>query len=324
MDMNWNSIASHARAARRPAVGWRQRFVHCAAGLLACLGLAAAPGAAADRVHVAASTTDLGSIAASVGGDRVEVVTIARSGSDPHRVEVLPSYMMRVARAQLYLKVGLGLDQWADAIIDGSHNSKLLVVDCSKDVPVLEKPTGKVDASMGDVHPDGNPHYWLDPRNAAIAAQTIAAALSRLDPAGAAGFTERAQGFAKAADDMVARGKQRTAALASRDLVTYHRSWTYFAATFDLNVVSTIEPIPGIPPTARHLDELVNIIKERKIQAAIEEPYFSEEAGKFLERQTGLRMIRESASCDDATAGSYFAHLDRVLAALAGDAASAH
>jgi ABC-type Zn uptake system ZnuABC Zn-binding protein ZnuA len=226
--------------------------------------------------------------------------------------------MMRVARAQLYLKVGLGLDQWADGIIDGSHNSKLLVVDCSKGVPVLEKPAGKVDASMGDVHPDGNPHYWLDPRNAAIAAHTIAEAFGRLDPAHDAEYASRADAFDQAAQDLVARGKRQTSALPTRDILTYHRSWTYFAATFDLDVVATIEPIPGIPPTARHLDDLADIIKERKIQTALEEPYFSEEAGKFLQRQTGLAVVTESASCDDAVAGSYFAHIERVLGELAG------
>jgi hypothetical protein len=93
-----------------------------------------------------------------------------------------PSYMVKVSRAKLYLKVGLGLDQWAEAIVDGSRNSSVQIVDCSRDVHVLEKPTGKVDASMGDVHPDGNPHYWLDPRNGAIVANTIADAFAKADP----------------------------------------------------------------------------------------------------------------------------------------------
>jgi zinc/manganese transport system substrate-binding protein len=279
---------------------------------------------AADTLRIAASITDLGSIAASVGGERVEVVTIARSGTDPHRVEVLPSYMTRVARAQVYLKVGLGLDQWADGIIDGAHNSKLLVVDCSQGVPVLEKPAGKVDASMGDVHPDGNPHYWLDPRNAALVAHTIATALGRLDPANAPAYAGRADAFDTAAHEVVARGQQRLAALPTHDILTYHRSWSYFAATFGLDVVATIEPIPGIPPTARHLDELVGTVKERKIQVALQEPYFSEEAGKFLTRQTGLRVVTESASCDDVSAGSYFAHIERVLGEIAAPPGAQH
>ncbi len=275
-------------------------------------------GPAQAAIHVAASTTDLGSIASTIGGDQVEVVTIARPGADPHRVEVLPSYMVRVSRAQVYLKVGLGLDQWADQIIDGSHNSKVLVVDCSANVNVLEKPTGKVDASMGDVHPNGNPHYWLDPRNAAIAGQTIAEALARVDPAHAADFDKHAEEFSKACNDLTVRGAMQMKSMSSRDILTYHRSWAYFGDAFGLNVVSTIEPIPGIPPTARHLQELVDVIKQKSIPVVIEEPYFSEDGGEFLKRQAGIRIVHASGSCDDIKAGSYLAHIQAILDQVAG------
>ena len=131
--------------------------------LFVVAALALASGPAVAKVRVAASTNDLASIASRIGGDEIEVFAIARANSDPHRVEALPSYMVKVSRAQVYLKVGLGLDQWAGAIIDGSRNDKVLLVDCSKGVSVLERPTGKVDASMGDVHPSGNPHFWPSP-----------------------------------------------------------------------------------------------------------------------------------------------------------------
>ena len=149
----------------------------------------------------------------------MEVVTIARPNADPHRVEVLPSYMVRVARAQVYLKVGLGLDQWADAIVEGSHNGKIVVVDCSNGVDVLEKPTGKVDASMGDVHPDGNPHYWLDPSNAAVVARNIAAELARLDAANGPKYAKNAETFAVAAQTLAA---QRCSGHAEAAVTRYH------------------------------------------------------------------------------------------------------
>jgi ABC-type Zn uptake system ZnuABC Zn-binding protein ZnuA len=290
------------------------------------LALAAAAvigcGSALAKVRVAASTQDLASIAASVGGDRVEAVAIARANADPHRVEVLPSYMVRVSRADVYLRVGLGLDLWAQAIIDGSRNRRLVIVDCSRDVSVLERPTGKVDASMGDVHPDGNPHYWLDPRNGVLVARTIAAALSRVDPEGAAAYASGAESFAARADLVFERGRQAFASGTSRDLLTYHRSWSYFASAFDLEVVSTIEPVPGIPPTARHLQDLVELVRERRIPVAIIEPYFSADAGEFLGRETGIRVLRESASCDGPEAGSYLAHFERLFAAIAAGPAS--
>lgn len=271
---------------------------------------------AAAKVRVVASLNDLGSIASSVGGDEVEVASICRASSNPHSVEVLPSYMVRVSKARLYLKVGLGLDQWADQIIDGSHNRDVLVVDCSKGIPVLEIPTGKVDASMGDVHPYGNPHYWLDPRNGAIVARNIAEALARVDPAHAADYAARAETFAKAAEATAAKGTEVASALPVHDIITYHRSWSYFASALGLNIAATVEPIPGIPPTGRHLNEVVNLIRERKIALLIEEPYFSEDAGEFLARETGIRVARVSATCDDVSASSYLAHFDGLLGVL--------
>jgi ABC-type Zn uptake system ZnuABC Zn-binding protein ZnuA len=244
-------------------------------------------------------------------------VSIARSNADPHRIEVLPSYMVRVSRASVYLKVGLGLDSWATPIIDGSHNGKLLVVDCSKDVGVLEKPAGRVDASMGDVHPDGNPHYWLDPRNGAIVARSIATALARVDPSNAGIYASRADEVVKRCEATFASGSQAIGRLSNRDLVTYHRSWSYFATAFGLQVVATIEPVPGIPPTARHLNDLIAVIRERQVPAALEEPYFSEDPGKLLARQTGIRILRLSSMCADTTADSYFAHFEQLFAELA-------
>ena len=283
--------------------------------LLTALTLVAGgpPARAAGKVRVAASLNDFASIASTVGGDQVEVFAIARPNSDPHRIEALPSYMVKVSRSQIYLKVGLGLDQWADAIVDGSRNDKLKIVDCSRGVNVLEKPTGKVDASMGDVHPDGNPHYWLDPRNGAVIARNIADALAAADPANAHQYHERAEAFAKEVDaayktDLALAGK-----LAEKSLFTYHRSWSYFAAAFGYEVVANVEPVPGIPPTARHLAELIQIAKGRHVPVLIQEPYFPADAGKFLNREAGVRPVTASPSCDAPTAGSYLAHFDGIL-----------
>ena len=286
-------------------------FLFAAAALMA-------PAASHAKLNVAASTTDLASIAASVGGDQVEVFAIARPGSDPHRIEALPSYMVKVSRAKLYLKVGLGLDQWADAIVDGSRNSSVQIVDCSRDVHVLEKPTGKVDASMGDVHPDGNPHYWLDPRNGAVVANNIADALAKADPGNAEKYHARAEAFGKDAQAAWERNAEAAKKLGSHEVFTYHRSWSYFADAFGLDVVNTVEPVPGIPPTAKHLAELVDQAKARKVALLIQEPYFASDGGKFLEREAGVRPVIEAASCDAATAGSYLQHFDALLAALAG------
>ena len=284
--------------------------------MLTCVALAI-PGAAFSKIKVAASITDLASIASSVGGDQVECFAIAKATADAHRVEVLPSYMVKVSKANVYLKGGLGLDQWSDAIIDGSRNDRLTVVDCSAGVSVLEKPAGAVDASMGDVHPNGNPHYWLDPRNGGVVARTIAEALGRVDPAHAADYQSRAEEFAQQCDAAYAADRKIADAIPNRVVFTYHRSWPYFANAFGFEIAGQAEPVPGIPPTAKHLADLVSIAKSRKIAVLIQEPYFSADAGKFLQREAGVQSVVMPLSCDSAEAGSYLAHIDAVLKALA-------
>jgi zinc/manganese transport system substrate-binding protein len=270
------------------------------------------------KIRVAASNTDLASIASSVGGEEVETFSIARPTADAHHVEVLPSYMVKVSRAQVYLKVGLGLDQWADQIIDGSRNARLAVVDCSVGIPVLEKPTGQVNASMGDVHPNGNPHYWLDPRNGGIVAGTVAEALSKVDPAHAADFRARAEAFAKETEAAWTSDKAMADQLPAKVIITYHRSWTYFGNAFGIEIAAEAEPVPGIPPTGKHLAELVDIVKSRKVPVFIQEPYFSNDAGEFLQREGGLRVVVIAPSCDSPAAGSYLSHFRDVLSALVG------
>lgn len=277
------------------------------------------PAAAAAKIRVAASTTDLASIANSVGGDQVEVFAIARPNADPHRVEALPSYMVKVSRAQVYLAIGLQLDQWADAIVDGSRNDRVLKVDCSNGVNVLEKPV-RIDASMGDVHPNGNPHYWLDPRNGAVVARNVAEGLARIDPAHAADYRARAGAFGKECEAAYARDRAAAESFPARTIFTYHRSWSYFADAFGLEVVGTVEPVPGIPPTARHLADLVRLAKTRSVGVLLQEPYFSAEAGRFLARESNVRAVVASSACDDETAGSYLAHIDAVIRDLAAGA----
>jgi zinc/manganese transport system substrate-binding protein len=285
---------------------------------VALLSAFALPGQAMAKIRVAASINDLASIASTVGGDEVEVFSIARSVNDTHHIEVLPSYMVKVSRARVYLKVGLGLDQWADGIIDGSRNAHIVVVDCSKDVPVLEKPTQQVNASMGDVHPYGNPHYWPDPRNGAIVAKTIAEAFASIDPKNASEYRARAEKFGEEAEETWSRGKTVATGMPVRVMVTYHRSWTYFANAFGFEVAAEAEPVPGIPPTGKHLADVVKIVKERHVPIFLQEPWFSSDAGRFLAREGGLRVVVASPSCDTTAPGSYLTHITELIGEIGG------
>ncbi|HEX5131928.1 MAG TPA: metal ABC transporter substrate-binding protein, partial [Candidatus Krumholzibacteria bacterium] len=229
--------------------------------LIAMLMTAATTHPATAKMTVVASTTDIASIAQFVGGDLVEVSAIAKGTADPHFVEVLPSYMVKVKKARVYLRVGLDLDRWALPIIDGSRNSSLLVVDCSASIAPVNIPTGKVDASMGDIHPRGNPHYWLDPVNGVTMANTIATAFERADAANAAAYRANAERFAEEIKARQVAWNEKAKPLAGLEIITYHDAWPYFARAFGVVIAGFVEPLPGIEPTPSHTAELIELIK---------------------------------------------------------------
>jgi len=263
-------------------------------------------------IKIAASLPDLASVASYIGGDKVEVFSIAKSNSNPHFVEVLPSYMIKVAKAAIYLKVGLSLDQWADDIIQGSRNSKLTVVDCSGEIPVLEKPA-KADAILGDVHSQGNPHYWLNPENGVIIANNILNALIKIDPANSEYYRSNFNRFKQGTDSRLINWKDKMGRIEVKKLIGYHSSWVYFADAFGLTISGYVEPLPGIPPTGKHLSELINIIKSNDIKILIQEPYFPDGGPKFLQRQTGVKVFKIAPSCIGTGKDDYFRHFDEVI-----------
>lgn len=267
----------------------------------------------AGTLRVVAALPDLGSIGAYIGGDKVEVSAIAKSNSNPHSVEVFPSYMAEVSRAAIYLKCGLDLDQWSDAIIDGSRNNDIRIIDCSKGINVLEKPTGKVDASKGDVHPYGNPHYWLNPENGIVIAENIATGLEQLDPTNADYYAARLDQFKKECTERMAVWRAEMNPLVGTSIITYHSSWVYFADAFGLSIIAQVEPFPGIPPNGNHLARLVDLIRREKVGFVIQEPYFPDDAGRFLSRETGVKVLKCAPSCSDVKADAYLSHFDAMV-----------
>ncbi len=271
--------------------------------------LALAVGTAYAKVNVVASSSDLASIAQYIGGDLVSVKYIVDGKSDPHSVEVLPSYMVMVSRADLYLKIGLGLDFWANPIIDGSRNGRLTVIDCSIGVDVLEKPSGKVDASMGDVHPDGNPHYWLDPANGLIMAQNIEKGLSQVDPANSAAYESGLQKFNSLLQSKIDQWQKEAEPLKGLEIITYHNSWPYFGKAFGLKVSGFIEPRPGIEPTASHTADTIDLIKKHGIKIIGKESYFSDRAPKVIASATGAVVPNLPPSVGGADGATDYFHL---------------
>ncbi|MBC8192893.1 MAG: zinc ABC transporter substrate-binding protein [Candidatus Marinimicrobia bacterium] len=248
------------------------------------------------KIRVVTSTSDLAAIAQEIGGDKVSVESIARGDQNPHYIEVLPSYMLKVRRADIYLKVGMELDLWSDQIIGGSRNKDLLVVDCSENIKAQEVPTGKVDASMGDIHRYGNPHYWLDPQNGPLIAESIAKALKKRDPENIQFYENNLRAFNQSVTNSLERWTSKYAQLRDRKLLYYHNTWPYFNYRFGLEVSEFVEPKPGIMPTPNHVDQLVKLIRTEQLKVLAMEPYFSDTAARYLAEKTGIQIVKLAPS----------------------------
>jgi ABC-type Zn uptake system ZnuABC Zn-binding protein ZnuA len=281
------------------------------------LGLALLSLRVAAAVQVVTSTTDIKSIAEYIGGDRISVKSITTGKDNPHFVEVLPSYMVMVSKAALYLKIGLGLDFWADPIIDGSRNGRIAVADCSEGVEVLEKPSGPVDASMGDIHPQGNPHYWLDPRNGLIMARNIKKALVEVDSGNSAFYQANLQKFERELETRIETWQKAAEPLKGLEIVTYHNSWPYLGRFLGIKTVGFVEPKPGIEPTASHIAELIDLMKSRGIRVIGKEPYFADKAPRVIAAGTGARIVDLPPSVGSSEGASdYFSLFDTLLSRL--------
>ncbi|MBI4887058.1 MAG: zinc ABC transporter substrate-binding protein [Acidobacteria bacterium] len=246
------------------------------------VALLAPPAAhAQSKLNVVTSTEDLASIAREVGGEKVGVLALARGYQDPHFVESKPSFILAVNRANLYIGVGRELEiGWLPPLLTSSRNAKIQpgapgYLDASLNVRILEIPTGQITRAMGDVHPLGNPHYWLDPGNGRLIAQAIRNKLGELAPADRASFGQRYDDFDRR---LAAAEKRWDAAMApykGTKIVTYHRSWPNFMERFGLEVIGYVEPKPGIPPSPSHTLELIDAMKADSVKIIVVEPYFS-------------------------------------------------
>jgi ABC-type Zn uptake system ZnuABC Zn-binding protein ZnuA len=258
---------------------------------------AGATSPAAAKLNVIGSTEDLAALAREVGGDRVSVDSIARGYQDPHFVEPKPSFLLKLTRADLLIVVGLQLEiGWLPPLITQSRNAKVQVsgkgyLDASNFCQILEKPTGQVTRAMGDVHPLGNPHYWLDPDNGRRIAKGIADKMSELQPADAAYFAQRYADFDKRLAAAEKGWEAKMAPFKGRKVITYHRSWPNFCEHFGMDVVDYVEPKPGIPPTPSHTLEVINEMKRDNVKLILVEPYFDLRTPNSIASAVGGQVV---------------------------------
>jgi zinc/manganese transport system substrate-binding protein len=257
------------------------------------LAMMAGGVANAAKINVMTSTEDLAAIAREVGGDKITADSIAKGYQDPHFVEPKPSFLLKLQKADLLAVVGLQLEiGWLPPLQTQSRNAKIQIggpgyLDMSQFCQILEIPQGQVTRAMGDVHPLGNPHYWLDPSNGRRIAKAFADKFSQMDQADAGFFQQQYASFDKRLADAEKGWEAKMAPYRSRKVITYHRSWPNFTERFGLNVVDYIEPRPGIPPTPSHTLELINKMKAENVKLILMEPYFDRKTPDSIARAVG-------------------------------------
>jgi len=254
-------------------------------------------GHADSKIRIMTATTDLASLAQEIGGDKVEVESVARGYQDPHFVDPKPSFLLKLSKADLLIVVGLELEiGWLPPLITQSSNPRIQVgapgyFDASRFAKILELPTGQVTRAEGDVHPLGNPHYWLDPDNGLRIAKGIQNKLSEMRSNDAAYFSQRYDAFEQRLKQSEQQWQAQMKPYAGRKVVTYHRSWPNFAEHFGLNVVGYVEPRPGIPPSPQHTVELIGQMKREGVKIIMVEPYFDLKTPNSIARDTGAQVV---------------------------------
>ena len=257
----------------------------------------AVPSVSPAAVAVMTSTEDLAAIVREVGGDKVQVESMARGYQDPHFVEPKPSFILKLHSADLLVVVGRELEiGWLPPLVQQARNPKIQpgadgYLDASLNVKILEIPSGQITRAMGDVHPLGNPHYWLDPSNGRRIAQSVEERLSKLSPGDAAYFAQRYGDFDKRLAEAERRWDAQMAPYKGLKIVTYHRSWPNFAERFGLDVIGYVEPKPGIPPSPSHTLEVMQEMKRLGVKIICVEPYFDNKTPTAIARDAGGKVI---------------------------------
>ena len=266
--------------------------------LLAFLAAFAMGRAVDGAVRVVTTTADLAALTQEVGGDLVTVVALAKGYQDPHFVDPKPSFILEVSRANLLIVIGRELELgWLPPLVNSSRNARIQpggagYLDASMNVKILlDVPTGQITRAMGDVHPSGNPHYWLDPDNGRRMAQAIRNKLSELSPADKTYFDQRYIDFDKRLAAAEARWKATMAPYKGAKVVTYHRSWPNFMEYFGLDVIDYVEPKPGVPPSPTHTLELIGEMKRQGSKVIVVEPYFDLKTAQSIATQVGGKVL---------------------------------
>ncbi len=253
------------------------------------------------QLKIVTTIPDLKSIAEFIGGDRVDAFSIATGYQNPHFVDPKPSYILKLSKADIFITVGLDLELgWVPALLNSARNSKIQkggegYIDASFTIPLLQVPSN-INRGEGDIHIFGNPHYWLDPLNGKIIAQTITNILSRMDPEHNGLFQANFKKFTATLDTKVKEWEGKLIRFKNTKVIAYHNEWPYFEQRFGLKIVDFLEPKPGIPPTPSQLAKIINTMKREQIKIIINSPYFTAESADLVARNSGGKVVTLATS----------------------------
>ena len=276
------------------------------------------------KLNVVATTPDIAAIAKEIGGDKIELTTMARPTEDPHFVDAKPSFIVKLNKADVLIHGGAELEVgWLPKLIEQARNAKIISaakgeVRCCEGVKMLEVPE-KLDRSAGDIHAAGNPHFLVDPKNAKIVAHHIAEAFASLDAANRSFYEANSARFIAALDAKLVEWQARLAPFRGQHVVAYHNSWLYFADRFELKIEIFLEPKPGIPPSPAHLATVMAKMKEQNARVVIVDPYLNRKTAETVARGTGAKVVdvTQFPGGVKGTEGGYIALMDYLVNSLA-------
>jgi ABC-type Zn uptake system ZnuABC Zn-binding protein ZnuA len=314
----------------------------------------ASTAAAAKKVSVVTTLNVLASVTRDIGGDRVRVTALAKPNQDPHTLVAKPTFKVLAKNADLFIEIGLGLDIWSSAVTDASGNPNIQTgqkgrVIASDAIPTRELPA-TLSKAWGDIHPNGNPHVWLDPVNIKQIAANIAAGLTRVDPDGKDIYAANLKRFgdkvddrlyghalvteygasklerlsrrhelydylkAKHTDDKLGGWMRRAEPLRGLKILTYHKTWVYFCDRFGIEIRGEIEEKPGIPPSQSYLATLIKKVNDEKIKVLFIDTIYPTRDGEFIAARTGVKIVSSPIDVGGAPGtDDYFSLIDTLL-----------
>lgn len=270
-----------------------------------CLLLAGPVGVHAEgKRKVVTTLSSYADIVGMIGGELVEVSSIASPKFDPHFIEPRPSHILKLKRADLFVHSGLDLEAWRSPLVNAAARSDIRPggqrqLDLSLRIPILNVPTQRLSRAEGDIHVFGNPHYWLDPRNGLIIAEEIAMKLSELDPGHASLYEANLGKFKARLEAKMSEWKERMAPFSGTQVVGYHDGWVYLMDFTGLQMKKFLEPKPGIAPTPRQIQDIISYVRKENVPALIQSSHQSTDAAEAVADKTSAKVVILSQNVGD-------------------------